>query len=380
MPGAFCTRPIRLKLALPAILAYTHSTMSDPGLAPTSPSPSHWDEFVAAHPAGHLLQSSRWGEFKARFGWRMERVALEREGRLVAGAQVLFRPLPWGQTLAYVPRGPLVDWEDPQQVSALKAAIADMARRRRAVALKIEPELPDDPQIVGRLAGYGFRPGHTIQPRSTIVLDLTPEPDAILAGMKSKWRYNVRLAERKGVRVREGDRSDLPAFQQLMAETGQRDGFGVHSAAYHAAAYDLFVPAGQAVWLLAEAEGQMLAAIVVFAFGDKAWYLWGASGSEHRNLMPNHALQWAAVLWARERGCRSYDLWGIPDEVGGDPDAYEDPESWGSDGLWGVYRFKRGFGGQVLRSVGGWDRVYSPPGYWLYRQAVGLRRRGGTSD
>jgi len=324
------------------------------------------------------LQSSRWGEFKVRFGWRMERVALALEGRIVAGAQVLFRPLPWGQTLAYVPKGPLVDWDDPQQVRALAATIADVARRQRAIALKIEPELPDDPQTADMLTGYGFRLGHTIQPRSTIVLDLVPEPDAILAQMKSKWRYNVRLSERKGVSVREGTRADLPAFQRLINETGQRDGFGVHSAAYHAAAYDLFVPVGQAVWLLAEAEGQMLAAIVVFAFGDKAWYFWGASGGEHRNLMPNHGLQWAAVRWARDRGCRTYDLWGIPDEVGSDPDAYDDPKSWGSGGLWGVYRFKRGFGGQVQRSVGAWDRAYSPVGYWLYRRAVGLRRRAGT--
>jgi lipid II:glycine glycyltransferase (peptidoglycan interpeptide bridge formation enzyme) len=349
--------------------------MSQPFLAATSASPSQWDGFVAAQPDGHILQSSRWGDLKARFGWLMERVALTREGRLVAGAQVLFRPLPWGQTLAYVPRGPLVDWRDPQQVQALLDGIADVARHRRAVALKIEPELPDDPQMAALLSGYGFLAGHTIQPRSTIVLDLQPGEDAILARMKSKWRYNVRLAERKGVQVREGDRADLAPFQRLVDETGQRDRFGVHSAEYHAAAYDLFVDAGQAVWLLAEAKGQILAAIVVFALGDKGWYFWGASGSAHRNLMPNHALQWAAIRWARERGCRSYDLWGIPDEVGSDPAAYKDPKTWGSGGLWGVYRFKRGFGGRVVRSVGAWDLVYSVTGYWIYRLAIGLRQR-----
>jgi lipid II:glycine glycyltransferase (peptidoglycan interpeptide bridge formation enzyme) len=351
--------------------------MSQRVLVSNSPSPSLWDDFVVAQPAGHLMQASRWGEFKARFGWRMERVALEREGRIVAGAQVLFRSLPWGQTLAYVPKGPLVDWDDGEQVSALLRGVDDVARRQRAVALKIEPELPDGQLGPERLAGLGFRPGHTIQPRSTIVVDLNPEPDAILAQMKSKWRYNVRLSARKGVSVREGARADLPAFQRLLEETGARDGFGVHSAAYHAAAYDLFVPAGQAVWLLAEIEGQMLAAIVVFAFGDRAWYFWGASSSQHRNLMPNHALQWAAMRWAQERGCRAYDLWGIPDEVGADPAAYEDPENWGTAGLWGVYRFKRGFGGQVVRTIGAWDGVYSPIGYWLYRNAVGLRARLG---
>ena len=350
--------------------------MSHRILASDSLSASRWDGFVAAHPAGHLLQSSCWGALKAQFGWRTERVALEEDGRIVAGAQVLFRPLPWGQSLAYVPKGPLVDWDDEAQVEALLQAVATLARRHRAAALKVEPDLPDDPQLAARLAGYGFRPGHTIQPRSTIVVDLNPEPEAILAQMKPKWRYNVRLSERKGVTVRQGTEADLPAFQQLMEETGRRDHFAVHSAAYYVAAYGLFVPAGQAVWLLAECEGLLLAGIVVFAFGDKAWYFWGASSGEHRHLMPNYALQWAAMRWARERGCRAYDLWGIPDQIGADPAAYEDPQSWGTGGLWGVYRFKQGFGGRIVRTVGAWDRVYSAVGYRLYRAAVALRRTG----
>jgi len=300
---------------------------------------SRWDDFVAAQPTAHLLQSSRWGALKAQFGWRVERVALERDGRIVAGAQVLLRRLPWGQTLAYVPKGPLVDWNDAEQVRTLLKAIASVARRHRAVALKIEPDLPDDSQLAARLAGYGFRPGHTVQPRSTIVVDLTPEPEAILGRMKSKWRYNVRLAARKGVTVREGTEVDLPAFQQLMEETSRRDDFAVHSFDYQTAAYHLIVPAGQAVWLLAEYESKLLAGIVVFGFGDKAWYFWGASSGQHRNLMPNHALQWAAMRWARERGCRTYDLCGIPDEVGADPAPYEDRENSGPGALWGVYRF-----------------------------------------
>ena len=340
---------------------------------PSSLPLSRWDDFVAAQPHGHVMQSSCWGELKAQFGWQIERVALEHDERLVAGAQVLFRRLPWGQTLAYIPRGPLVDWEDSEQVGALLKAIGAIAAARRAVALKIEPDLPDEPRIVKQLTHHGFRVGHTVQPRSTIVLDLSLEADEILKRMKSKWRYNVRLAKRKGVTVREGTEADLPAFQRLMKETSQRDGFGVHSEGYHAAAYHLFTPAGRAVWLLAEHEERLLAAIVVFALGGKAWYFWGASSDEKRNLMPNHALQWAAICWASDRGCRVYDLWGIPDEVGKDPASYQDSESWADGGLWGVYRFKRGFGGQVVRTIGAWDKVYSPAGYWLYIQAIALR-------
>ena len=130
-------------------------------------------------------------------------------------------------------------------------------------------------------------------------------------------------------------------------------------------------------WLLAEAEGEMLAAIAVFAMGTRAWYMWGASGESGRNLMPNHALQWAAMRWAKARGCTLYDLWGIPDEVGADPDAYAEPESWGEGGLWGVYRFKQGFGGQVVRYTGAWDMPLSKPGYAMYKLALRVKRGHG---
>jgi lipid II:glycine glycyltransferase (peptidoglycan interpeptide bridge formation enzyme) len=250
------------------------------------------------------------------------------------------------------------------------------------------------------MASYGFiRSPQRVQPLSTIHIDLVADEETILSRMKPKWRYNVRLAERKGVSVREGAAVDLPAIQKLMDVTGERDGFGVHSAEYHAAATALFalssspdlqtpqVGAGVVVrpsstsglmaWLLAEAEGEMLAAIAVFALGTRSWYMWGASGESGRNLMPNHALQWAAMRWAKARGCATYDLWGIPDEVGADPDAYAGPESWGEGGLWGVYRFKQGFGGQVVRYTGAWDMPLSKPGYAMYKLALSVTRGRG---
>jgi lipid II:glycine glycyltransferase (peptidoglycan interpeptide bridge formation enzyme) len=232
------------------------------------------------------------------------------------------------------------------------------------------------------LAQLGLRPGHEVQPRSTVLVDLTPEPDDILAGMKSKWRYNIRLAKRKGVTIRQGTRADLSAVYELMQKTAQRDEFSIHSPHYYRAAYDLF--AGQssatldqpaATWLLAEHQGDLLSAIVIFALGHRAWYFWGASSNLRRNLMPNHLLQWEAICWARERGCRVYDLWGIPDAVGRDPSVDDDPTAWGSDGLWGVFRFKRGFGGRIERSAGAWDMVISRLGYWLYTRAITMTRR-----
>jgi lipid II:glycine glycyltransferase (peptidoglycan interpeptide bridge formation enzyme) len=328
-----------------------------------------WDEAVTAA-GGHLLQSWAWGELKARFGWRVQRVAVG-----PACAQVLFRRLPLGLgSIAYVPRGPAADLEDAAIVRSLLEAIEPLARRQGAICLKVEPDLEDDTDLGQRLRAVGFRLSpQQVQPRRTVLVDLEGGPEEILARMKQKTRYNVRLAGRKGVMVRAGDEGDLPAFYQLMEATGERDGFGIHSQAYYETAHRLFVPAGRGRLLLAEYEGQLLAGLVAFAFGDTAIYMYGASSDEHRNRMPAYPLQWEAMEWARDQGCRSYDLWGIPDE---DEDTLEAKFTERHEGLWGVYRFKRGFGGRVVRTVGAWDLVYAPLRYRLYSGIVNwLNRR-----
>jgi lipid II:glycine glycyltransferase (peptidoglycan interpeptide bridge formation enzyme) len=334
-----------------------------------------WDRLVAAAPTGHLLQSWAWGELKASFGWRTQRLAVGD-----ACAQVLYRRLPGGLgSIAYVPYGPLVDYDDLPSFRALLEAIEFLARQERAIALKIEPGEEDSPALTQKLTSLGFRPSpQTVQPRRTILVNLDAEPDELLQRMKQKTRYNVRLARRKGVTVRSGDEGDLPAFYRLMETTAQRDGFGIHTQAYYEAAHRLFVSSGQGNLLLAEYDGQLLAGLVVLAgvHGTTACYMYGASSDEHRNLMPTYLLQWEAMIWAQEQGCRVYDLWGVPDEN----EAKLEVEFTGrSDGLWGVYRFKRGFGGRLARSVGAWDLVYSPLRYWLYATAVGWlqRRRAG---
>lgn len=248
-------------------------------------SPADWDSFVAAHPDGHLLQTSGWATLKGCVGWQVERAALRQGETIVAGGQVLLHRLPWGQTLAYVPKGPLVDWRNAAQVRALLAGLCQVVAGHRPALLKLEPDLPDSPQLDLILQSYGLQRGHPVQPRSTIHLDLGQGSEAVLAGMKQKWRYNVRLAERKGVTVRPMDAADLPTWHAMNAETGQRDGFGVHQPAYYQAAFEL-LPAHQACWLLAEFEGQPLAAIAVFALGSKSWYMWGASSSLERRACP----------------------------------------------------------------------------------------------
>ncbi|MEI2688291.1 MAG: peptidoglycan bridge formation glycyltransferase FemA/FemB family protein [Anaerolineae bacterium] len=331
-----------------------------------------WDAFVANHPDGHILQTSHWAALKARVGWQVERVALRQDGRLVAGAQVLLRRLPWGQTLAYSPKGPLVDWRNASQARDLLGALREAIAPHRPALLKLEPDLPDSPQLDLILHSYGLRRGHPVQPRSTLHLDLSRGPEAVLAGMKQKWRYNVRLAQRKEVLVRPMTAADLPVWHAMNAETGQRDHFGVHQPAYYDRAFESFQPT-EARWLLAEFEGQPLAAVAIFALGRKSWYMWGASSSLERQRMPNHALQWAGITWAANQGCASYDLWGIPDEVGADPAAYAEDFVEQEGGLWGVYRFKQGFGGQVVRYTGAWDLTLSEMGRRIYYLARRVR-------
>jgi len=334
--------------------------------------PEDWDRFVARHPAAHILQTSPWGALKGRFGWADERVGLFDDGELIAGAQVLYRRLPAGLgRLAYVPRGPLVDWTDHRQVSRLLSAIDAAAHVQGAIALTVEPDLPDEFSHRERLRLAGLRPAPTtIQPPRTLVVDISPDEDEILRAMKSKTRYNIRLAARKGVKVRGAAEADLPAFNALMAATGARNQFGVHAPAYYEAAYRLFVPRGWARLLLAEVEGEPVAALMVFALARRAWYFYGASGNAHREKMPTYLLQWEAIRWARSLGCTTYDLWGVPDE---EEATLEAEFTRRQDGLWGVYRFKRGFGGRLVRSVGAWDRVYAPLRYRIYRWMLAAR-------
>ena len=338
------------------------------GWRPITPTPEAWDAFVEAH-RGHILQTDAWGHLKSAFGWEAERVALaDSEGALACGALVLHRAFP---PMAYIPRGPIVNWADGAQVRALLAELEHRARKRRAILLKLEPDISDIPDHRSALAACGLRPSpHLIQPPRTILLNITGEEETILGRMNQGTRRKIRLSERREVTLRRGGPDDLDSFSTLMAATGERNVFGIHAPAYYRAAYTLFAPQGRAALLMASHDGRDLAGLMVFAFGNRAWYFYGASSGEESHRMPAYGLQWEAIRWARECGCVVYDLWGIPDE---DPAALEAQFQARSDGLWGVYGFKRGFGGEIWRSVGAWDMVYRPMMYQLYCLAVGFR-------
>lgn len=336
-----------------------------------TPSETQWAEFIALQPRTHVLQQPAWGTLKAAYGWGVERVALADGEKLIAGAQLLFRALPFRLgTMAYLPMGGFVAHDDLWM--PLWNAIDACAKHHRAAFLKWEPGIYRDTPAPN-FTRLSFRSSpQTIQPPNTILIDISGSDDEILARMNQGTRRKIRQSGKNDVRYYEGTRADIPKFNAMMQTTGARNEFGVHAPDYYELAYDLFVPQSAAL-ILAEHEGVPLAGIMVFAAGKTAWYLYGASSNEKRNLMAAYGVQWAAIQWAKARGCTVYDLWGIPDA---DESTLEAQFENRSDGLWGVYGFKRGWGGEVVRSAGAWDKVYNPLVYKLYQLA--LRYRNGS--
>lgn len=318
-----------------------------------------WDRFVNDHPRGHFLQSWGWGELKASAGWHPLRLALwdNSSGQMIAAAQVLCRTAPhtplWSGNLAYIPKGPVIDWSHPDMCGAFFTQLNTFLRRRGTVALHMEPPLEAavaaDDRLQESMTTMPCYPVTAVQPRRTIMLDLAPDTETLLARMKEKWRYNVRLAARKGVTIRAAQNTDdVRAWYELLQTTGQRDDFGIHTLDYYLRCWQIFAPRQQLCLFLAEHEGQLLGGIFVALFAHQAIYLYGASSSEQRQLMPNYLLQWHAICWAREQGAASYDFWGIP--------ATDDE----NEPMAGVYRFKSGWGGRVYRFAGNYEHVYRP--------------------
>ena len=321
--------------------------------------PAEWDEFNYKHPQVHLLQTKAWGDLKNAFGWRVVRVGAEEYG-----VQILIRRIFPGISMAYIPKGPI-----GQQWETLSPEIDALCKRQGLAFIKIEPdqwEADNQPIILPN----GFICSiHSIQPPRTTIVNLQGDEKTIMGGMKQKTRYNINLALKKGVVVHAT--SDVKLFHSLMEITGERDQFGVHNLNYYQTAYDLFHPCGGCELLLAQYEDEPLAALMAFAQGNRAWYLYGGSSNLHRDRMPNYLLQWEAMRWARAVGCNEYDLWGIPDV---NEEALEKNFLAREDGLWSVYRFKRGFGGEVRRSVGPWDKIYNPVLYRLYQLWLRARK------
>ncbi|HSO93864.1 MAG TPA: peptidoglycan bridge formation glycyltransferase FemA/FemB family protein [Candidatus Dormibacteraeota bacterium] len=316
-----------------------------------------WDRLLLEQPEGNLLQSWTWGTLQSRFGWSIERL-LFLEGR--AGLCSLQRgrgTLPGG-AIYYAPRGPVVS--RPERVEALDA-LEQHARRGRALVLRVEPNALVGDEWPAVLEGRGYLHGRAVQPEATRLLPISGSPESLRAAFKPKTRYNLSLAERKGVTV---ERSrDVVAFARMADDTARRQGIHLPGVAFYQACLELFEPLDQVRLYLAHHEGDALGGIMVFRFGRTAYYLYGGSTDLKRELMPNYLLHWQAIIDFRELGCEVYDWWGIPEEPAPD-------HPW-----FGLYRFKTGFGGETVRYLGLYERQLRPAALRLDRGLTQLKTR-----
>lgn len=350
-----------------------------------------WNAWLEKIPQAHLLQTWEWGHLKRISGWSAKFLAWREDGKAPqAMAMVLIRtlPKPWqlmGLKVMYVPKGPVFDWGNAELRRRVLDDLEREAKKNGAIFLKMDPDIclgkgfpgSEDysrdslgDQIVDELRSRGWSySSEQIQFKNTVELDLRPGKELLLAQMKQKTRYNVRLAMRKGIVIREAGEDDFDLLYDIYAQTSLRDGFVIRDRDYYVSLWQEFFRAGMLKPLLAVYEEKILAGLMLFHFGGKCWYIHGMSVDEHREKMPNYLLQWQAIQQAIDLGCHSYDLWGAPDEFSE------------ADSMWGVFKFKLGLGGQVVRTLGAWDLAVKPFWYQIYSQILPrwlnwLRRKG----
>lgn len=311
-------------------------------------------EFIQSSEKGSFMQAPMWAEVKDN--WKNE-VIIERDGsgKISGSLSVLIRPVPlFHNTMMYAPRGPVCDIHDKDTITKLVNDAKELAKQYKSYVLKIDPDVKsDDQEFADIMSGLGFRSKNKsknfegIQPRFVFRLDVQDKTeDEVMAVFHSKTRYNIRLAVKKGVTVQIGGRKDLKRFHEIMVETGLRDEFVTRNLEYFEKMYDVMAPENLRLYC-AYYEGKMIAGTIAIYFGDKVWYLYGASSNEYRNVMPNYLLQWEMIKWSIEKGCRIYDFRG----VSGDIDE--------SNPLYGLYRFKKGFNGEFTEFIGELDLVFN---------------------
>jgi peptidoglycan pentaglycine glycine transferase (the first glycine) len=343
-----------------------------------------WNEIISKLPDPHFLQTYEWGQVKAKYGWTPYYAIWTEDGKfsvssnyqlpvtkVVAAALILKRTAFRRFSIFYAPKGPLMDWTNESLRKRVLDDLQSFAKKQGAIFLKLDPDVvlgrgvPASVDEVTENSGQAVmsdlrRRGWVespdqIQFRNTVMVDLSASEEDILMRMKQKTRYNVRLAEKKGVTVRVGSVDDLGMVYKMYAETSVRDGFVIRDEEYYMTVWKLFMSAaisGQpsAVPLIAEVDGEAVAAIFLFMFAGRGYYVYGMSRDKHREKMPTYLLQWAAMKHAKAHGCLTYDLWGAPD-------VFDE-----SDSMWGVYRFKEGLGGEVVRTLGAYD--FTPNKFW----------------
>ncbi len=319
-----------------------------PDLTPGDGLASAWERLVQGCPESGFMQSLAWAEVKRAQGLTVLHAGLFQDDVLIGGALCYTHPQPNGATLLIAPEGPVLPWHAPDLVMAGLQALIEFLEGQApavgAIALRIEPRLaPPRPPV---LRGFGRAPIDFV-PQLTLYRDVTGDDAALLAGMRPKGRYNIKVAARHGVQVVEStDPADARRLFDLVAQAGERDDFFVEPPSYFTQIGASLMPQGMARILFAEHEGETLGALLLITYGERATYLYGGISNEKRPLMAGYALQWAAMRRARELGCRVYDFFGY--EPFGDPNHM----------YAGFSRFKRQFGGDAVRFIGAQDRMF----------------------
>jgi peptidoglycan pentaglycine glycine transferase (the first glycine) len=337
--------------------------MNDSGSSPPLGS-KQWNDIAGSFGNTSILQSREWAETKEITGWTPDYYLHQNEvGKINAASLVLTREEKlsgFGPVfrIIYLPHGPLLDWSDEELVISVLQELKDYSKSRKASFIKIDPQaIPADkrkdhispeciikPSTIQWMVDQGWLSStQQIQFKNTFWVDLSFSEDELLANMKQKTRYNLRLSGRKGIEVRQGTIEDLNMLYEMYLETSTRDGFIIRPKDYYLHVWTRFMRAGMAVPLIAAYQGEPAAALILFYFAGKSYYLYGMSTEKHREKMPNYLLQWEAIKLSKKLNCKIYDLWGAPD-------VFDD-----SDRMWGVYRFKEGLGAEVIETLGAYD-------------------------
>lgn len=321
-----------------------------------------YNEFLEKHERCNFQQSIEWGKVKTN--WKNEIVLAENEsGEIIGSISILIRKIPIFGNIMYSSRGPVCDIHNQKVLAELTEGVKELAKKYKAFILKIEPDIKSDDKEFRKIIedlNYGIKDdaknfNEEIQPRYVFRLNIKGKTeDEIFANFHQKTRYNIRLATKKGVEIKEATREDLKAFHEIMLITGKRDNFMTRPLAYFEKMYDELYPEHMKVWM-AYYEGKPISGIIDIIYGNKVWYLYGASSNEHRNLMPNYLLQWEGIKFAIKNHKDIYDFRGVSGVVDESHPQY------------GLYRFKKGFGAEFTEFIGEIYIMFSPLRYRLYK-------------
>jgi lipid II:glycine glycyltransferase (peptidoglycan interpeptide bridge formation enzyme) len=316
-----------------------------------------WEELVKKSPASGFHQTFDWARFKQWDNWDTYKIGVfEANTKKLCGGCITHSFECTSDTnFIYIPEGPILNYEDEDELfwqwRSLETALhstVELSQKKRTTHIRMEPRIESIPSWM--LLGWKKAPLN-LQPRHTRVIDLALKEETILAEMKQKCRYNIRLAEKKNVQIRKASWSELPKFYKLYEETAKRDGFECKKIGFFEGLIQ-GMKSELALYIAESENGIPLASAIVVYFGDRATYLYGASSNENRNLMGPYALHWAIIKDAQKDNYKEYDFWGVA------PSLTDEAHDWH-----GLSVFKAGFGGKHLNFIGAYDYVLQTDQY-----------------